>query len=264
MQKNSLFFKNIIFSLSLVVVLVMLSSCNGAAKREQQAKIQKQAEIYYKMGELKFSEGSFSVALKNLHKSVELNPRSTSTQNLLGLSYFAKRLYAEAEVHFKKALDIDQSFASARLNLGSLYLETSRWDMAIAEIDILLKDVFYVTPELLHNNKGWGLYNKGLYQDAIDSYNKAIDINSRYSVAYNNRGLAEEKIKRKKSARTSYKKALEITPLYVDASYNYGRLMININRKTARRLFTKVIELSPDSKMGKSSEEYLKLLRKKR
>lgn len=263
-HKSRSIWKNLFILTAALVVAISLSSCTGPSKKERAEKLKEQADVYYKMGEMQFGQGNYPLALRELHKSEQFDPESTSTQNLLGLSYFARRMYSDAEKHFKKALDIDTTYASARLNLGALYLETSRWDKALKEFDVLLKDVFYTTPELLHNNKGWAYYNKGELKKAIDSYNKAIALNSQYAAAYNNRGLAQEKLKRKKSARKSFKKALEITPTYTDANYNYGRLMIRVNKKKARQLFKKVIELEPDSKMGQSSKEYLNLLKRKK
>ena len=259
----SSFIKNLTVLLIMVMVATTLSSCVGSGKSERETKNKEKAEIYYKMGELKFKEGNYRLAIKDLYKSQKLDPESTSLNNLLGLNYFALRVYDKAEEYFKIALDVDSSYSSARMNLGALYLETGKWDSAILEFDVLLKDVFYPTPELLHNNKGWAYYNKGSQQKAVENYKKAIELNPQYSVAYNNLGLAYEKLKKRKSARSAFKKSVEISPNYVDANYNYGRSLLKRDKKKSRKFLKKVVELSPDSKMGKSAKEYLGFLNKR-
>jgi len=252
--------KKLCLFIILITASLTLTSCSGK-RLEEANKKQEKADLYYKMGEMEFERRNFPIALQNLHMSEELDPKSTSTQNLLGLSYFARRMYPEAEKHFKKALDMNTTFSSARMNLGALYLETKRWDKAIYEYDILLKDVYYQTPETVYNNKGWALYNKGDYAGALVNYKKAVDINGQYQVAYNNMGLVYEKLKKTSLAIESYEKSLRISEHYIDANYHLGKLLLRKDKKKARELMNKVIQIAPESEMAKSAKDYLRLLK---
>jgi tetratricopeptide (TPR) repeat protein len=53
------------------------------------------------------------------------------------------------------------------------------------------------------------LYFEKQYEQAIDSYDKALECKSDYSEAWNNRGVALDKLKRYEEAITAYDKALE-------------------------------------------------------
>lgn len=62
------------------------------------------------------------------------------------------------------------------------------------------------------NNKGCILTKLGKYQEAIESYDKALEINPNDFDAWNNKGHALKDSGRYQEAITSYDKALKINP----------------------------------------------------
>ena len=60
--------------------------------------------------------------------------------------------------------------------------------------------------------KGNALFKQGKYEDAINYYEKAININDGIEVLYSNKGTCEKCLKKYKEAIRDYKKALEINP----------------------------------------------------
>jgi tetratricopeptide (TPR) repeat protein len=58
------------------------------------------------------------------------------------------------------------------------------------------------------------------YQEAIDSYDKAIGINPKYAEAWNNKGVALGSLSKYQEAIESFDKAIEINPNNADAWYN--------------------------------------------
>jgi tetratricopeptide (TPR) repeat protein len=60
------------------------------------------------------------------------------------------------------------------------------------------------------------------YQNAIRSYDRAIEINPNYADAYYNRGLAYKNLKDYQNAIRSYDRAIEIDPNYANAYCNRG------------------------------------------
>ena len=68
----------------------------------------------------------------------------------------------------------------------------------------------------------------GDYYGAISDYNKSIEINPEYSIAYNNRGFVKFKIKDYYGAISDYNKAIEINPVYALAYTNRSESKENI------------------------------------
>jgi len=58
--------------------------------------------------------------------------------------------------------------------------------------------------------------------EAINDYNKAIELNPKHSKAYYNRGLAKGELKDYRGAIQDFNKAIELNPNYAKAYYNRG------------------------------------------
>ncbi len=101
------------------------------------------------------------------------------------------------------------------------------------------------TPEAFFR-KGNAYKRLEKYEDAIDAYTKAIELNPEYSNAYNNRGLAHKKRGKFTEAITDYSKAILIDPKYATA-YNNRGVAYRILKKYAEAIadYEKAIELNP-------------------
>jgi hypothetical protein len=61
-------------------------------------------------------------------------------------------------------------------------------------------------------------------QHALSDYNKAIQLNPAYTLAYNNRGIIKGSIRDYEGAIADFNKAVELEPGYADAIYNRGNV----------------------------------------
>lgn len=61
------------------------------------------------------------------------------------------------------------------------------------------------------------------YEDAIVNYDKAIELNSSFVSAWNNKGIALSRLKRYEDAINCYDKAIEIEPSHANAWYNKAK-----------------------------------------
>ena len=84
------------------------------------------------------------------------------------------------------------------------------------------------------------------WNEALNAYNKAIDLNPNDVSAYNNRGLAYDNLDKNDLAIADFDKAIELNPKYGDAFNNlaktYGRRGYY---KQAILFYDRVIELNP-------------------
>lgn len=72
----------------------------------------------------------------------------------------------------------------------------------------------------MYNSRG-GIKDKlGKFEEAIENYCRAIEINPDYASAYNNRGVAKVCLGRFKEGIDDYSRAIKINPDYVDVYHN--------------------------------------------
>jgi tetratricopeptide (TPR) repeat protein len=89
--------------------------------------------------------------------------------------------------------------------------------------------------------------NKGNFQDAINNYTKAIEINPDYAEAYNNRGNTYLQLGSYDLALNDYLNAIRLKPDYTEAYYDCGNLYSSQGLyDKAITNYSKAIELEPD------------------
>ncbi|MBI5203982.1 MAG: tetratricopeptide repeat protein [Nitrospirae bacterium] len=98
-----------------------------------------------------------------------------------------------------------------------------------------------------HYNRGTAYSNLGNYQQAINDFNKAIGLNPQDAEAYNNRGVAYSNLGNYQQAINDLTKVIELNPQYDAKAYNnrgfaYAKLE---NYQKAIKDFNKTIELNP-------------------
>jgi tetratricopeptide (TPR) repeat protein len=106
------------------------------------------------------------------------------------------------------------------IRVDQLWEDAGDFDKTIADytkaIEINPKDA------IAFNNRGNAWYRKGDYDKAIADYTKAIEINPKDAIAYYNRGFAWDKKGYFDKAIADYTKAIEIDPKYAKAYYSRG------------------------------------------
>ncbi len=121
----------------------------------------------------------------------------------------------EAEVSYRKAIEINPDYADAHLNLGNI-----------------LKDL-------------------GKLQEAELSQRKAIELNPDSAKAYSNLGSILSDLGNLKEAELSTRKAIKLNPDSAQAHYNLGNVLIDLgNLKEAELSILEVIRLDPDCTKG--------------
>jgi tetratricopeptide (TPR) repeat protein len=83
------------------------------------------------------------------------------------------------------------------------------------------------------------------WNEALNAYNKAIELNPNDASAYNNRGLAYDNLDKNDLAIADYSKAIELNPEYGDAFNNLGKTFSRVgNYHRAILYYDRAIELN--------------------
>ena len=152
----------------------------------------------------------------------------------------------------QKGLPHDQSMQAQTANpshdqinaLVNLYHtgQLAKTEQACRELLQTYPQAFFII-----NVLGVALQEQGKFQEAVQTFNKAIEIKPDYAEAYNNRGNALCDPGQLNEALESYEKAIQLRPDYADAHSNRGNALHKLGRlEDAVESCEKAIEFKPD------------------
>jgi len=99
---------------------------------------------------------------------------------------------------------------------------------------------------IAYSNRGWAYLELGHYDRAIVDCTKAIELDSKLALAYSNRGLAYIRLGQFEQAISDCTKAIELDPGLALAYSNRGQAYINIGKyEEAIADLDKAVELDP-------------------
>jgi len=159
---------------------------------------------------------------------------------------FSKRIkrILEIETYLTEEIDLDNK-VNLYFELGVLRFINEDYEEAISSYDKALE----IKPDYYEvwGNRGVALNDLGKYEEAIASYDKVLEIKPYDHKARNNRGIALGKLGKYEEAIVSYDKAIEIKPDDYEAWNNRGVTLGNIGRnEEAIVSYNKAIEIKPD------------------
>jgi tetratricopeptide (TPR) repeat protein len=128
---------------------------------------------------------------------------------------------------------------------GLIHAMGKEYEQAIASYDQALE----IKPDFHEawHNRGFALGNLGRYEQAIASYDQALEIKPDFHQAWYNRGIALDDLGRYEEAIASYDQALEIKPDYHQAWYNRGIALDDLGRyEEAIASYDQALEIKPD------------------
>lgn len=242
--------------------------------------IVKKARGHRDLGISYLNEGNLSAAMKELQEAENLYADDPELQNALGSVYHTRGIQPDypcersdnkisdinminnAEIHYKKAIKLNNNYSEAHNNLGVLYLNMGRYDDAINEFNSALQNMSYSTPERAYVNMGWAYYKKKDYKEAELNLRKAIQSAPDFFIAHYNLGILYRDTGNYKEAIKEFKLAIKYFPRYIDAYYDLAHTYLKIKKaEYALQMFKKVCELAPESKCCERSAQYIKMLK---
>lgn len=195
----------------LLFIIIFLSSCATTTTVENAQK----AGAHYKIGVSYFNENKMQSAFVEFQKALELNPKDKEVMNALGIIYLLDfEDYQKAVDFFKSAIRVDLNFSEAYNNLGRAYEKTGRFNDAIESYKKALLNLTYQNPEKAYNNLGRVYYRLGRYDDATDAYKEALKRFSDFHLPYYGLALCYNAKGEYGEAASAITRAIELDPVY--------------------------------------------------
>ena len=149
-------------------------------------------------------------ALQAYAASLQVNADRPEAMTQLGFYYSVQGRFREAEEAYKKAIELDQRFSAAYVNLADLYARQNDEQQALA----ILKQGLKVLPEDpdLQHALGLSLVRARRYEEAMPALAKAAKLapeNARYPYVY---AIALQSTGNTKHAITTLEQALQQHP----------------------------------------------------
>ena len=180
-------------------------------------------------------------------KSIELNPSFVEAHNNLGSVLLRLNKFEEAQVCYKKAIELQPNYADAYKNLGHTFDKLDKFDEAVT----CYKKAIELNPNYAdaYNHMGNILQKLNKFKESEIFYRKGIELDPNEAKSYNNLGVTLQKLDKFDEAIVYYKKAIELMPDFTRTYINLGSILIDLDRlDEAEKYFTKAIELKRDFK----------------
>ena len=134
--------------LMILVMAIFISSCATASIENTN-----KATAHFKLGVSYLNENNVQPAFIEFRKAYELNPEDKEVLNAIGIIYLLKfEDYPKAIDFFQKAVNIDPDFAEAHNNLGFAYEKSKKFNEAIESYKKALANLIYRSPEKAYYN----------------------------------------------------------------------------------------------------------------
>jgi tetratricopeptide (TPR) repeat protein len=191
------------------------------------------ANIYFKTGRLSDAKREYELIKKSAPPT-----KLGEIENNIGCIYELEGDWDKALGSYRQALKLDPNLNFTRFNIAKIYFARGKLKESAKEllsslpeigsslekkenhlliINKYLKAVKLTTAVKLYNDLGVEFASQGLFQDAVFSFKRALEVEPAYSDAYFNLGLAYWNLGSRKEAIFAMKRALKINPNHLRA-----------------------------------------------
>jgi type IV pilus assembly protein PilF len=231
-------------------------ACASSKKKEL-------AGLHLKIGTGYLVKGHSPQAISELGIAANLDPDNPVIQNNLGLAYFIRKEYELAQQHLTKALDLNDGYSDARNNLGRLYIELARYDAAISELNRVIKDLTYPSPEKAFVNLGLAHLKKGDTNAALSNFRRSIEANTKFCPGHNYYGQALFQLQKYDAAIDSFETALQLCNNKYDEPHYFSALTYfkTGQKEKAQARLEEVISAYPQSEYSQKARAMLKIIK---
>jgi tetratricopeptide (TPR) repeat protein len=171
----------------------------------------------YTMGDLLLTQGNAPAAAGHFEKASHADPRSVLAATEWGISLFTAKRVKEAEVQFKRALEIDPNYTDARYDLASAEGSGGEWEAAAADFRRVMQERPEDSRAQQHLGEVlilWGdqLFKAGRHEDALARYRDALQFRPGDAQLHGRAGATLAQLARLEEAQAELETALRIDP----------------------------------------------------
>jgi len=185
----------------------------------QETPAPQRAQIHAELAAGYYERGQMDVALQELGEAVKLDPSNAKIYNVYGLVYAMLSQDRDAEVNFRRALEISPNDSEIRHNWGWYLCTRGRARESIGEFDLAVRNPLYRSPEVALTNAGKCAASIGESKRAEDYYRRALAVAPANVVAAYNLSLLVYKEARLDEARLAIRPIMQQNSPPAEALY---------------------------------------------
>ena len=122
-------------------------------------------------------QGDTICAKKNMHKALDVDPRSPEAHASLALSFQQEQEWTLAESLFEKAIALDPKNSAARNNFGAFLYAQGRAEEAIAQLQVAVSDQSYARRGQALENLGFAHKSLADIDEAKVAFDRVLSLN---------------------------------------------------------------------------------------
>ena len=152
--------------------------------------------------------------------------------------------FDQAEINYKKILEIDSNQFETIFFLGTLYAQTKKFEKALE----LLNKGIQINPKVadLYNNMGLIYKEMREFDQSLKYFKKAVEVNENFAIAFSNLALVYKDLKNFKESEKNFLIAIEKKPNNFDFYNNLGVLYKDFDYfEKAENIFKKILSEDP-------------------
>ena len=202
-------------------------------------------EIYLCLGNNFHHQDKLEDAEINYKKAIDLNPNYLQALYNLGSILKKKQQFTDSVSLFQKVINLKPDFVNGYYSLGLTLIELGELSTALVN----LKKVIELKPDYPQAFFNLGIvYRKlGKRIEALENLQQSINLNPNYIRAYNLIGVTFKELGRYEEALENFKSAINLDPNYAEAYNNLGNALKELGRfEESNRYFQKAIVLKPE------------------
>src|SRR5437763_396009 len=164
----------------------------------------------------------------------------------LGLAFRQKGYYNEALREYRLALERGEDRRLTLQAMAELHLLKRDFAAALELYETLLREV--PDSPKLWNERGVVLHQAGRPDEALASYQQAVEIDGKYALSWNNLGVLQAHRGAAEAATDSLRKALRLQSAFSAARLNLGLLLYQLRRfQLSLEAYRQVLQTEPPS-----------------
>lgn len=210
------------------------------------------ADLHYHLGVVLRQQGRLEEAIDSLQQALSINPRFAYAKLHLGICYLQQGRSTEGWQTVQEALALEPRLSTSAYEYALRHWEAGEISATIHALEQLrvseVEDVHF------HTRLGDDLYRRGMYEKAVEEYQKALHVNGAYPDLYNRLGVALMACGKHQEAEQALRRALQINPRYAEAQANLVLALRNGGKEEeAQQALQRLAEIAPDNPLLSSA-----------